>query len=211
MADGLRGRGARARLDGSRLTLERVSGEEYDMLRDVIVDSGALLYRLAPARHSSRTSSRRSRRGGRNGRERGAAVTSGPAEVFDLGYQGYEGVRTDRWARRLRDLAGRDRISLRLRPRTGAKIALAAPRPRPRPGGGARLRHPRSSAPRPTRTTSSFRRTRVPRVGDGAAALFAAVVAPLDLPDRRDGVLALYAARPITPFATTSGRVRRRS
>src|SRR6188472_1063946 len=37
---------------GRRLTLEAVSGEDYDTLRDVIVDSGALLYRLAPARHS---------------------------------------------------------------------------------------------------------------------------------------------------------------
>jgi hypothetical protein len=34
------------------LTLEGVSGEDYDTLRDVIVDAGALLYRLAPARHS---------------------------------------------------------------------------------------------------------------------------------------------------------------
>jgi hypothetical protein len=29
-----------------------VSGDDYDTLRDVIVDEGALLYRLAPARHS---------------------------------------------------------------------------------------------------------------------------------------------------------------
>ena len=35
-----------------RLTLEGVSGDDYDTLRDVIVDAGALLYRLAPARHS---------------------------------------------------------------------------------------------------------------------------------------------------------------
>ena len=52
VADALRRGGLDPRLDGSRLTLERVSGEEYDLLRDVIVDSGALLYRLAPARHS---------------------------------------------------------------------------------------------------------------------------------------------------------------
>jgi ABC-2 type transport system ATP-binding protein len=52
VADRLRRRGLEPRLDGSRLTLERVSGEEFDTLRDVIVDSGALLYRLAPARHS---------------------------------------------------------------------------------------------------------------------------------------------------------------
>ena len=39
-----------AHLDGNRLTLERVSGEDYDVIRDAIVSSGALLYRLAPAR-----------------------------------------------------------------------------------------------------------------------------------------------------------------
>ena len=29
-----------------------MSGEAYDTLRDAIVESGALLYRLAPGRHS---------------------------------------------------------------------------------------------------------------------------------------------------------------
>jgi len=48
----LQARGVETRVDGNRLTLERVSGEGYDTLRDVIVESGALLYRLAPARHS---------------------------------------------------------------------------------------------------------------------------------------------------------------
>ena len=43
--------GLAPRIDGSRLMLERVSGEDYDTLRDAIVESGALLYRLAPARH----------------------------------------------------------------------------------------------------------------------------------------------------------------
>ena len=45
-------RGVEARLDGRRLTVEGVSGADYDVLRDAIVESGALLYRLAPARHS---------------------------------------------------------------------------------------------------------------------------------------------------------------
>ena len=52
VADGLRRRGLDPRVDGGRLTLERVSGADYDTLRDVIVESDALLYRLAPARHS---------------------------------------------------------------------------------------------------------------------------------------------------------------
>jgi ABC-2 type transport system ATP-binding protein len=45
-------RGLEPVLDGRRLTLEGVSGDDYDTLRDVIVDTGARLYRLAPARHS---------------------------------------------------------------------------------------------------------------------------------------------------------------
>jgi ABC-2 type transport system ATP-binding protein len=52
VAEALRLRGVEARLDGRRLTLEGVSGEGYDHLRDAIVETGALLYRLAPARHS---------------------------------------------------------------------------------------------------------------------------------------------------------------
>ena len=52
VAELLRARGMEARLDGNRLRLERVSGEGYDTLRDAIAESGALLYRLAPARHS---------------------------------------------------------------------------------------------------------------------------------------------------------------
>lgn len=50
LAMALERRGLAAHLDGSRLTLDGVSGEDYDTLRDAIVESGALLYRLAPAR-----------------------------------------------------------------------------------------------------------------------------------------------------------------
>ena len=50
LLDELAARGLTARLDGSRLTLERVTGEDYDVIRDAIVASEALLYRLAPAR-----------------------------------------------------------------------------------------------------------------------------------------------------------------
>ena len=45
-------RGRIARLDGNRLTLDQVSGEDYDIVRDALVASGALLYRLAPERHA---------------------------------------------------------------------------------------------------------------------------------------------------------------
>ena len=48
----LAARGIEATLDGNRLTLPQVSGDDYDVLRDAIVESGALLYRLAPERHS---------------------------------------------------------------------------------------------------------------------------------------------------------------
>ena len=52
VAAALRRRGLAPRLDGRRLLLEDVSGHEYDVVRDTVVDVGALLYRLAPARHS---------------------------------------------------------------------------------------------------------------------------------------------------------------
>ena len=45
-------RGRIARLDGNRLTLDQVTGEDYDIVRDALVASGALLYRLAPERHA---------------------------------------------------------------------------------------------------------------------------------------------------------------
>jgi ABC-2 type transport system ATP-binding protein len=45
-------RGIVVQLDGSRLRLPRVSGDDYDVLRDAIADTGALLYRLAPERHT---------------------------------------------------------------------------------------------------------------------------------------------------------------
>ena len=50
LLEALAARGLTARLDGSRLTLEHVTGEDYDVIRDAIVASEALLYRLAPAR-----------------------------------------------------------------------------------------------------------------------------------------------------------------
>jgi ABC-2 type transport system ATP-binding protein len=52
LAEALRRRGVAARLEGNRVTLERVSGEDYDTLRDAIVETDALLYRLAPERHT---------------------------------------------------------------------------------------------------------------------------------------------------------------
>src|SRR5665647_3797294 len=51
LAQALERRGLQARLDGSRLILEGVSASDYDTLRDAIVESDALLYRLAPTRH----------------------------------------------------------------------------------------------------------------------------------------------------------------
>ena len=52
LAEALGRRGLHPRLDGNRLTLDDVSGEDYDTLRDAIVETDALLYRLAPSRHS---------------------------------------------------------------------------------------------------------------------------------------------------------------
>jgi ABC-2 type transport system ATP-binding protein len=52
VAELLRRRGLDARLNGRRLTLEGVSGDAYDVLRDAIVEADATLYRLAPLRRS---------------------------------------------------------------------------------------------------------------------------------------------------------------
>jgi ABC-2 type transport system ATP-binding protein len=50
LLDALAAQGLTARLDGNRLTLEQVAGQDYDVIRDAIVASEALVYRLAPTR-----------------------------------------------------------------------------------------------------------------------------------------------------------------
>jgi ABC-2 type transport system ATP-binding protein len=52
VAEALARRGHDVRVDGGLLTLERVSGDDYDAVRDAIVEADALLYRLAPGRHT---------------------------------------------------------------------------------------------------------------------------------------------------------------
>ena len=87
------------------------------MLRDAIVETGALLYRLAPERHSLASVFDAAVRGG------GVVSTAGRAEIFDLGYQGYDGERTSRWRRRRAIWRDGVRISLGLGRGTGAKVA----------------------------------------------------------------------------------------
>lgn len=129
-------------------------------------------------------------------------MTTGPAEVFDLGYQGYEGGRTDRWARRRAIWWDGIRVSLGLGRGAGAKVA-------PWLLLGLALVPMLvlvvvAAFVGPATNPDDFE---LPSYGDYyewamvPLGLFAAVVAPLLLcPDRRDGVLALYAARPITPL-----------
>jgi ABC-2 type transport system ATP-binding protein len=52
LARALDRRGLTVRTDGNRLVLSQVSGDDYDTLRDAIVESGVLVYRLAPERHT---------------------------------------------------------------------------------------------------------------------------------------------------------------
>ncbi|MDP6606924.1 MAG: ABC transporter ATP-binding protein [Dehalococcoidia bacterium] len=52
LAAALATRGLKTRADGRQLILEGASSEDYDTVRDAVVESGALLYRLAPERHS---------------------------------------------------------------------------------------------------------------------------------------------------------------
>jgi ABC-2 type transport system permease protein len=128
-------------------------------------------------------------------------VSRAPAEIFDLGYQPYEGARTGRGARVAAIWRDGVRTSLGLGRGAGAKfapwllIALAL-------------------VPMVVLVViSAFMSTaeeiaedfELPSYADYfefasvPVALFAAVVAPqLLCPDRRDGVLSLYAARPIT-------------
>ena len=129
-------------------------------------------------------------------------MTTGPAEVFDLGYRGYEGERTNRWRRRQAIWRDGVRISLGLGRSAGAKfaswllIALAAV-PIVVLVVVAAFLSPAEEA------REDFELPTYPDYYDWAIlplGLFAAVVAPLLIcPDRRDGVLSLYAARPITP------------
>jgi ABC-2 type transport system permease protein len=130
-------------------------------------------------------------------------VTTGPAEVFDLGYRPYEGERTSRWRRRQAIWRDGIRISLGLGRGAGAKIApwllisfalipvavlivLASFASSFGDEGAEELDLP---------SYAEYYEFAVLPI-----ALFAAIVAPLLIcPDRRDSVLSLYAARPITP------------
>jgi ABC-2 type transport system permease protein len=135
-------------------------------------------------------------------------VTPGPAEVFDLGYQGYEGERTGRWARRRAIWRDGVRISLGLGRGAGGKVA-------PWLLLGLALVPMLvlvvvAAFVGPATDPDDFS---LPSYGDYyewamvPLGLFAAVVAPLLVcPDRRDGVLALYASRPITPLDYVGAR-----
>ena len=124
------------------------------------------------------------------------------AEIFDLGYQQYEGERTGRWARRRAIWRDGLRISLGLGRGAASKIApwlligLALVPMAVLVVLAAFL----GSVPT---DPEDFELPSYAEYFDYAIiplGLFAAVIAPLLLcPDRRDGVLALYAARPITP------------
>ena len=202
LAAALERRGLAVRTDGNRLTLPQVSGDDYDTLRDAIVETDVLLYRLAPERHTLADVFTPAA-GGDRGRERRAAVsTLGPAEIFDLGYQPYEGERRGRWPRRRAIWRDGIRTSLGLGRGTAAKIApwlligLALVPMVVLVVLAAFLGSVPTSA-------DDFELPSYAEYFDYALlplGLFAAVVAPLLLcPDRRDGVLSLYAARPITP------------
>ena len=124
------------------------------------------------------------------------------AEIFDLGYQGYDGERTGRWARRRAIWRDGLRISLGLGRGAAAKIApwlLIALALVPMAVLVVLAAFLGSVPTDP----EDFELPSYAEYFDYAViplGLFAAVVAPLLVcPDRRDGVLSLYAARPITP------------
>lgn len=128
-------------------------------------------------------------------------MTTGPAEIFDLGYRGYDGERTSRWRRRLAIWRDGVRISLGLGRGVGAKFASwlligLALVPIVVLVVFAAFLSPVEEA------AEDFELPTYPDYYEWAIVplgLFAAVVAPLLIcPDRRDRVLSLYAARPIT-------------
>ena len=136
-------------------------------------------------------------------------MTTGPAEVFDLGYRSYEGERTGRWARRRAIWRDGIRISLGLGRGVGAKVApwlllglALVPM--------LVLLVIAAFVDTSTANPDDFELPSYAEYFEWAIVplgLFAAVVAPLLLcPDRRDGVLALYAARPITPLDYVGAR-----
>jgi ABC-2 type transport system permease protein len=137
-------------------------------------------------------------------------VPAGGAEVFDLGYHSYEGERTGRWSRRRAIWRDGVRIALGLGRGAGAKIApwlliaialvpaavivvIAAFVGTATPGDTEGIDIPSYA--------DYFNFAIVP------LSLFAAIIAPnLTCSDRRDGVLALYAARPISPTDYVAAR-----
>lgn len=133
----------------------------------------------------------------------------GSAEIFDLGYQPYEGERRGRGSRRRAIWRDGVRISLGLGRGASAKI-------------GPWLLIGLALVPAAILIVLAAFLGSVPSDADDfdlpsyaeyfdfaivPLGLFAAVVAPLlTCPDRRDGVLSLYAARPITPTDYTGSR-----
>src|SRR4029453_12843198 len=147
----------------------------------------------------------RPRRGGRGG----DITVSGRAEIFDLGYQPYEGERTSRRARRRAIWRDGIRISLGLGRGAGAKVApwlLIAIALVPALILVVIAAFAGSTASNP----DDFELPSYAEYYEFAIvplALFSAVVAPLLVcPDRRDGVLSLYAPRPITPTDYVASR-----
>ena len=136
-------------------------------------------------------------------------MTIGPAEVFDLGYRSYEGERTSRWMRRRAIWRDGVRISLGLGRGVGAKVApwlllglALVPM--------LVLLVIAAFVDTSTTDPDDFELPSYAEYFDWAVVplgLFGAVVGPLLVcPDRRDGVLQLYAARPITPLDYVGSR-----
>ena len=133
----------------------------------------------------------------------------GPAEIFDLGYQRYEGERTGRWSRRRAIWRDGVRISLGLGRGASAKIApwlLIAFALVPAAVLIVLAAFLGSVATNPDDfelpSYAEYYEFAIVPLG-----LFASIVAPLLLcPDRRDGVLSLYGARPITALDYVASR-----
>ena len=89
VATALAARGINATLEGPSMTVAIQSEEQYDDIRDSVAETGARLRRMSPHRRQLAEIFRAVPMTGPTNRQTGA-------EVFDLGYRHYEGLREGR-------------------------------------------------------------------------------------------------------------------
>ena len=178
--------------DGAALVAEVGAEEQYDAIRDALVESNARLRRLAPPAPHAHRDIPESR-----------PVTELQAELYDIGYQHYEGPREGRlraaravWTSGVRTALGLGRpLMAKVFPWLFFLFAILM------------------AMVMTIIITLGGDLTEVPgasgyyQLVSFLLILYGAVVAPeLLCPDRRDGVISLYLVRPLTPTDYVAAR-----